>query len=286
MDALLRRRIMMMAGGGVPPTPPDPPVVTTSFTMASADLFAGKTCGGYINITSGKWVSNSTYRGVIIDLRGYEGGQITFTRAADATMIRYAYLTASTFQSNSLPAYSASEGYTSQITNDIDLQFVETIPADAHYMYVYVKSSSTNVAPTIEVSGAFQSKDVDLPASLFETNTTIGANGSVYTGSSAPTVVCTGYLSVADYAFCQQIQFKVNRYPSGVDTYRLNVAEYTTGQTFIRRDTYTDAPYTQQLAPECAFVRIMVVCKAAGEELSGDVVRFDNNDIQVSAINR
>lgn len=277
--AYLGSNLVYEAGGA--PTPPAPSV---SFTMTSADLFAGTSCGGFINASTGRWGRSTTYYGVIIDLQGYEGGQIKFTRAANSTIIRYAYLTDGTFTHYSFPSFSAEAGYTGQISNDTDTAITETIPSDAHYMYIYVYSSGTNVAPTIVISGRFESLDVNLPASLFATNTTIGADGKVYTGSSAPSIVCSGYLSVADYAFCQGLQFKVNNYPSGVDQLSINVAEYTTNQTFIRRDTYTDAPYTQQLRPECAYVRIMVVCKNGGADLSGDVVRFDNDDIQTVAI--
>lgn len=273
---------MMAREAPTPPEPPEPPSSTTSFTISSSDLFGGKTCGGFINTSTKKWSTSTTYYGVIMDIRGFEGGTVSFVRASSATLVRYAFLSASTYQNNTIPSFSSG---TTQETNDTDVSFTVTIPADGHYLYVYTYSSKTNVAPTTTISVDVGSKYVNLESSLFDTNTTIGTNGTVYTGNDAPYAVCSSYLAVSEYAYCQEANVIVNGLPSGVDNYTIAIAEYTANQKFIRRDAYTVPPFTVSLNPACGYVRFIVVCQQNGQDMSGDVIRFSGNMLQVETIN-
>lgn len=291
MDALLRRRIMMMAGSS--PTPPGPPTPTQeTITMSSADLFAGKSCGGFLNTTSPYvFKTSGTWYGVLIDVGSFAGKAITFERASTSTLIRYAYLTSSTLVNNVAPSYSTEIGYTGIINNSTDTTIAETIPSDAQYLYVYTRSNGTNVAPTITIEGTYSSQQVSLNPSMFTPNMTIATTGKVVTGSSsAPAQCCTDYLPVHDYGYLQQVEFVINGLPSGVGRYMICVVEYTSGlngQIFIRRDTYTAAPFTQTLAPECTHVRVIVVCQDSNNtDIPTTEVLFDDNMIQtVKSIN-
>lgn len=289
MDALLRRRIMMMAGSS--PTPPGPTPPTDTLIMSSAELFAGKSCGGFIHQTTAKFTINSTWYGILLDIGGLEGSSITFTRATEATLIRYAYLTSSSLVSETVPLFSSEAGYTGLITNNNDTTISETIPSDAQYLYVYTYSSGTNVAPTISIEGTYSSQQVSLNPSMFTPNMTISPTGQVVTGSSsAPAQCCTSYLPVHEYCYLQQAEFVINGLPSGVGRYMICVVEYGTGyqgQFFIRRDAYTPAPFTQELAPECTHVRIIVVCQDSNNtDIPTTEVLFDDNMIQtVKSIN-
>ena len=261
------------------------PVVSTVLSISSTELFGGKSIGGYIDTSSKKWANSTTYYGVVIDLNGYEGYSIKFTRSESWTAIRYAYLSASTYSNGGTPSYASGCSLVNDTTNSV---INEIIPQDGHYLFVYVKSSSTNVAPAVEISGLpLTALNRNLEASLFSTNTTIGTNGTVYTGSTnAPTQVCSGYLPVSEYSYGKAIQFIVNAVPSGYYDYRICVAEYTVNKGFIRRGDYGTAPFTYQLKPETGWVRIIVVVRIdASTNASGNVVRFDNDMLQTKGTN-
>lgn len=232
-----------------------------------------------------KWFSSTTYYGTIIDIQGYNLTKAVFTRGSSTDFFRYAFLTSGTFTANAVPSFCSG---TSLVTNNTDETLEVNIPSDAKYLYVYTYSNGNNVSPTIDLYGSLPAHDMkNLPASLFTANMTIAANGAVYTGTkNAPSICCSDYLPVSQYSYNKEMQFKANGYPQGVAYYALNVAEYTTSKVFIRRDTYTLVPYSQTLAPECGFVRILAVCEDANEQgINITSVLFDNDDIQVKGTN-
>lgn len=278
MIALLRRRMMMVPGGS--PTHPETPIKTFS------GLFSCKSCGGYINASSPyKWVQSTTYFGTIIDLQGYNLTSMRITRGASTTFFRYAFLTSGIFTRNANANLCSG---TTLVTNGTDIVLSVSIPSDAKYLYVYISSSGNDVSPTIELFGSLPASEYkNLTASLFTANMTIGANGTVYTGTAnAPSVCCSDYLPVSEYAYNKEMQFKANSYPQGVYYYALNIAEYTTNKVFIKRGNYTLVPFTQALSPECGFVRILAVCDDENEQgINITSVLFDNDDIQVKGTN-
>ena len=265
--------------------------------ITQAQIEQSGSCGAYIG-TSGqylnKWTTSTTYYGIILDVRQYQGMTLRFARREGANWMRFALLTSPTITNHASPSYISDEGYTTQVQHDYaegDTYFDLVIPASASYLYIYTFSNSggTYTGPGgIMVMGTMLTSEMkDMEASLFSTQTSIGDNGTVYTGSSASTVVCTGYLSANEYGYLGVMKFLHNNaYPEGVTRFRTNIAYYDPNKKFIKRDSYKNisddisTAYEYILPPSCGFVRVMVTQLNGDTQLSGDTIRFDNDDIQ------
>ena len=259
-------------------------------TLDRAEMFASGSCGGYIDATSPyKFLTSTQYVGIIIDVQRYRGMKVTVTKGSNA-VARFAILKTKTLTNNTAPTFSTATGFTGLIshswgTNETEFEF--TIPSDAAVMYVYTYNSSypnTPMCHTMEIHGVPQPAVMkNLTADLFATNTTIGNDGTVYTGAAnAPTTVCSDYLNTNNYCRLGVASFIKNNIPIGVDEISVNIAEYDPNKLFIKRESFHTIPREYTLAPSCKFIRVIVVCvDANGDNMSGDVVRFDGDDIQI-----
>lgn len=265
--------------------------------ISQAQIEQSGSCGAYIGTTGqylNKWTTSTTYYGIILDVRQYQGMTLRFARREGSNWMRFALLTSPTVTNHASPSYISDEGYTTQVQHDYeegDTYFDLVIPASASYLYIYTFSNSggTYTGPGgITVLGTMPTSEMkDMEASLFSTQTSIGDNGTVYTGSSASTVVCTGYLSANEYGYLGVMKFLHNNaYPEGVTRFRTNIAYYDPNKRFIKRDSYRNisddisTAYEYILPPSCGFIRVMVTQLNGDTQLSGDTIRFDNDDIQ------
>ena len=258
-------------------------------TLSRADMFASGSCGGFIDLNDGeKYKNSTTYYGILIDVQRYRGLKVTVTKGSNSAA-RIGILKSKTLTNNTKPTFSTATGFTGLMnrawgTGETEFEF--TIPSDAVVMYVYVYNSSYATTPmchTMEIHGVPEPAVMkNLTADMFATNTTIGNDGTVYTGSSAPTSVCSGYLNTNNYCRLGKASFIKNAYPVGVEDYQVNIAEYDPNQIFIKRESYKSIPHEYTLAPSCKFIRVMITCRDGnGDNMSGDTIRFDNDDIQV-----
>ena len=267
----------------------DPVILTL---RATADLYNSGSCGGYINTTSPYQFKTSTsYYGIIVDVRKYKGHKMRVIK--NTSNFRIAVLKSPTLTNNTAPTFSTATGFTGLIDytwGTGETEKIYTLPSDAAFLYVYVYNSSysgTSFAPKIEILGVPPTAEYkNLTASLFSTNTVIGNDGAVYTGSSsAPNTVCTDYLDASVYTRLLVASFIKNNLPAGVPTLSVNLAEYDGNKKFIKREEYKDAPHSFTLAASCAYIRVMVLqFDADSNTLSGDTIRFDNDNLQIEGI--
>ena len=260
--------------------------ILASFT--SSEVFAGGNLGGYINTpTAGtnpnKWNSDTQgrYYGTIIDVRKFKGCTIRFKPGTNSFTLRYAFLTDPTFSKGSTPSYvSGVSGLTMLSYSEQVDHYDVVVPDDANYLYHYIYSQG-DCASGIDVYAPNPTVVLrNLTASLFATQTAIGTNGMVYTGSSASETVCSDYLDASEYAILKNLTFLLNAMPSGMDTCKVAVAEYDGNKKFIRRIGYEEIPHKFEPTPSTAFIRVMVIFGVGGTAQPGDVIRFDNDDIQ------
>lgn len=258
--------------------------VTLSWT--SAQVNAAQSTKAYIDTSTNVWKTSNTYTGVLIKCDFWRGKKIKFTRSPNWTGIRYAFLRSfqgTTITNNMTVYFSQQPGYTAQITNNTDVELVETVPSDAVYMYVYAKSSSINTAPSIDWKGALPTLQYrNLEASLFTANKTIGADGTVYTGTNAKAISCTtSRVDVSTFARLFKVSEILNRIPDIYDTMMINVAEYTATGDFLRRQSYSLIPTPFDLSPACASFHIMISGQVNGVDVPIESVPFNGDDIQV-----
>ena len=260
-------------------------------SFSPAEVFAGGNLGGYINLPTAannpnKWNKDSQNRwyGTLVDVRNFKGCtlRIKYVDTMSINSTRFAFLTAPTYSNGATPSYVDGVtgvtiyNFVEEGTDHLDV----VVPNDAEYLYLYIYSTG-DCAPGLDFyapSPTVVLKDMD--ASLFHTKTTVGPNGTVYTGSQAETVVCSDYLDASEYAILKNLTFRANNYPSGVTDYFVAVAEYDGNKKFIRRLGYDYIPYKFEPTPSTAYIRVMVVCEDNGTQLSGGTIRFDNDDIQ------
>lgn len=258
--------------------------VTLSWT--SAQVNAAQSTKAYIDTSTNVWKTSNTYTGVLIKCDFWRGKKIKFTRSANWTGIRYAFLRSfqgTAITNNMVVYFSQQQGYTTQITNTTDAELEETVPSDAVYMYVYAKSSSINAAPSIDWKGALPTMQLrDLTASLFTANKTIGADGTVYTGTDVVAGVCCTTSRVDVSAFARLFKFGqiLNRIPDIYETMKVNIAEYTATGAFLRRQSYELVPHEFALSPATASFHIMLSGQINNVDVSITSVPFDGDDIQ------
>lgn len=263
-------------------------------TMSRTELFDSGSCGGYLDPNdSGKYKTSTNYYGIIIDIQRYKGLKVTVTKGSGAPA-RFAILKSKTLTNNTAPTFSTATGFTGIVNHawgSGETEFDFTIPSDGVIMYVYTHNAAdyptTPMCHTMEIHGVPQPVVMkNLTAALFTTNTTIANDGTVYTGAqNAPTTVCSGYLNTNNYCRLGKASFIKNALPVGVDKYSVNIAEYDPNQLFIKRESYHAIPYEYTLAPSCEFIRVIIICiDGNGDNMSGDVVRFDGDDIQIAGL--
>lgn len=258
--------------------------VTLSWT--SAQVFAAQSTKAYIDTSTNVWKTSTTYTGVLIKCDFWRGKKIRFTRSASWSGVRYAFLRSfqgTTITNNMAISFSQQAGYTAQITNTTDEVFEVTVPSDAVYLYVYAKSSSTNVAPSIDWKGALPTVQYrNLEASMFTANKTIGTDGTVYTGSSAPVTCCTtSRVDVSTFARLFTFGQILNRLPEiYTDLMSITIAEYTATGAFLRRQAYAQLPSDFNLSPATSSFHIMMSGKTNGVDVEISAVPFDGDDIQ------
>lgn len=257
--------------------------VTLSWT--SAQVYAAQSTKAYIDTSTNVWKIHNEYTGVLIKCDFWRGKKIKFTRSANWTGIRYAFLRSfqgTTITNDMVVYFSQQPGYTTQITNTTDVELEETVPSDALYMYVYAKSSSLNAAPSIDWKGALPTAQYrNLEASLFTANKTIGSDGMVYTGVDAPAVCCTtSRVDVSTFARLFKFGQILNRVPDVYERMKTNIAEYTATGAFLRRQSYAQVPHEFSLSPAAASLHIMLSGQVNGVDVPIESVPFDGDDIQ------
>lgn len=259
----------------------------TIIAWTSSEIFNCTRINGYIDTSTNVWKTSNVYRGVLIDVRGYQGCKVRFTRSASWTGVRYAFLRSfgnATITNNQTIAFSQVAGYTTQITNSTDTEFDVVIPSDAVYMYVYSYSSGTNTAPGIAIKGVGpNSKAVNLVSSLFTANKTIGTDGTVYTGSDAPNNWTTTTVQfVHDVSYKWQLSQILNSLPSGFSDIYIGIGEYSAAKQWIRRVGYSEIPDDFTLTADVCFVHIIMYGHDAnGNAIAISSVPIDGDEIQV-----
>ena len=253
----------------------------------TATLYACSKINGYIDNSTNVWKTSSTYQGMLIDVRGLQGCTIRFSRSSYWTAVRYAFLRSfdnAQITNNQSIDFSQVSGYTAQINNSTDDEFDESIPSDATYLYVYTKSDTIITAPGITISGTAPSQKItNLTAPLFTANKTIGTDGTIYTGSSAPNNWCTTtQMALADVAHLWQSSFIVNSVPDGFDVLRVGIGLYSASKQWIRRLDYETIPAEISLSPDVCFVHLSMYGRySGGDAVPISTVPIDGDDVQV-----
>ena len=233
-------------------------------SWTSSQLHSCSMINGYIDISQNVWKTSSSYQGVLINVLPFAGNKIIFTRSSTWEGVRYAFLRAfgnSTITNNLAVSFSQIQGYTAQITNTTDVTFEETIPSDAVYMYVYVKSANINTAPDLVIKGHRPAQEnFNLAANLFTANKTIGTDGTVYTGAStAPNNwATTASKAVHTVSHLWKINQILNTLPSGFSDLYIGYGLYSASKQWIRRVGYDVVPTEVTLTPDVCFINIIM----------------------------
>ena len=275
--AYLGSTLVFEKGGVAPPA---------TATLSMTDFASAKTCGGYIDTSTGKAKTSTTYYGTLVSIDGFQGQTISITPGADwSGNVRFAFLRTmpTSWTNNATLYYSTQAGFTSQITTT-DNPYTATIPSDAVCLYVYRYSNKINTAPaSIEITGTkLTSLHRDLPASIFVAGKSVSDTGSYVDATS---VCCSGYLDVATYSYYKAAQFVLNNMPEDATSVRVNIAEYTSRKTFIRRQSYEAMPVTKSLRSETVYIRLMIDKMNGSGAIPISSVWFDDDDIQVIGTN-
>lgn len=153
------------------------------------DITNNSGCGGYINVSTKKFVDSSTYYGIIMDLRDYQGWRLNMTFRTST--LRYAFLTSRVHINNEAPSYCSGCTLVSSSTD-----VLATIPSDCKYIYIYVNSDGTNVSPaSIQATGTYLVSQWE-EAKRLQTLKARSAATSVYVNDLAKV-----YPSVPEYKF-------------------------------------------------------------------------------------
>jgi len=259
--------------------------VTTLLSWTAAELFAGKSVGGYIDVATNKKKTSTNYWGIVINVDGLQGKTVKFTK--HYSFFRFAFMkSCGAWTNGGTISFSDATGYTAQVESNADTLSVE-IPADTKYIYVYTTyNQNTNTAPDIEITGTAEtSKTILLAASLFTANKTIGSNGTVYTGNDAKTVFCTiDPLRVETYSFLHDVAVTLANMPAAYDLMAFAVAQYTASNKFIKRVGYTDIPDSIELDPAADTFHLMMFGSLNGDQVEISSVPIGDNDIQLTVI--
>ena len=253
-------------------------------SWSSEQVSAGPSIGGYIDTSSYTKKTSGSYYGIVIDVDGYQGCKIKFTRASAVAFFRFAFMkSCADWTNNGAVDYSSQSGYTSLVeVRDTSAEAI--IPADTKYVFVYTYSSGTNYAPGIEISGTpHSSTTMSLAGSLFTANKTIGANGVVYTGTNAKAVWCTtNQLPVKSSSLDYLLSAVALHIPSQFDRMEINIAAYTATMEFSKRYNYTALPATFELSPGECFIHIMMTGVKNGAAVEISSVPIGENDVRLT----
>ena len=263
--------------------------VSVLLSWTSAQLFAGKSIGGFIKTDTQKKGTSTIYWGVVFCVKGLQGNTIRFTRAAEKNFIRFAFMkSCDNWNNNTSVDYSSADGFTAQV--QVNAETYETvIPADTNFVYVYTtntESTNRNFAPGVEIMGTpISSKTIFLAASLFTANKTIGNDGTVYTGQYAPTVWCTtNRIGVDIYTMLYNLSVDAVNVPVQFDTLDAAFALYTATGEFIERIAYNGLPRSIDLDPSACSFHLMMVGRINGTAQNISSVPISDNDVQLVVI--
>ena len=255
--------------------------MTTLLSWTAAELFAGKSVGGYIDVSTNKKRTSTNYWGIVINVDGLQGKTVKFTK--HYSFFRFAFMkSCGAWTNNGSISFSDATGYTAQVESNADTLSVE-IPADTKYIYVYTTyNQNTNTAPDIEITGTAEtSKTILLAASLFTANKTIGSNGTVYTGENAKAPFCTtNPLNVASDTFLHEVNLAVATMPAIYDSMKFALALYTATGTFIERVGYNSIPDSIVLGPDVDTFHLIMTGYLDGVNVEISSVPIGDNDIQ------
>lgn len=111
------------------------------------DVASGTRANGYVN-TNGKWATNTSTYGVIIDISAYRGLRMVVQKGTGNSLYRIAFLKTYVSTNNAIVDYASNSSLEAQTDNN---PHEYTIPYDCTYLYVFRFTSKILFTPTITI---------------------------------------------------------------------------------------------------------------------------------------